>query len=105
MWGTCYVIGKNSPYLGRLLERKEDGETCAGASCSGDGTKPERSIILLDYAGGDPQSQAGSRLAFGGEERLEYLPANLGGDAGPIVGDDDAQPTLPGAPISGREGV
>ena len=45
--------------------------------------------VFADDALRDPEAEAGAALALGGEEGLEEVLADLGGDAGAVVGDLD----------------
>ncbi len=84
---------------------KEDRKACARPSVSGDGAKPEHSIIVLNDAGYDPQAQSGSCFALGREERIEDLVANLGRYPRPIIGNRHPQSTSASTPVGAGIGM
>ena len=69
------------------LGGEEDGRGGAvvgGVGVAGEG---EGASVLPDDALGDPEAKAGAAFAFGGEEGLEEVFADLRRDAGTVVGD------------------
>jgi len=70
------------------VDGKEDTEDGSGG-IAGAGAEADGSSLLFNEATGDPETEAGADGLLGGEEGGEDSIANLGGDAGAVVRDED----------------
>src|SRR4051794_17369223 len=89
----------------RVLERggkrrQKHGEHGAVSFGSDVGADAYSAALFFNNAARDPQSEAGTFLAFRGKEWLEELVAVLRRDAGTVVGHRDRHPGCPGTPVA-----
>src|SRR5450755_2303523 len=80
-------------------ERQKNRKACSGTPGLRASAQPQRSIVLPQNVGGNPQSQSGTALALGGEKRLEDPLANLRRDTGTVVGHHHADSRHAAPPV------
>ena len=76
------------------LGGEEDADGGSVSGFAGVAGQVDGAAVLGDDAAADPEAEAGTLLALGGEEGLEEMRLHLFGNPEAVVGDDDGGPGL-----------